>query len=246
MYPEFKKIDAFVKETLEFLKTGKTMKDIYEAIYKKNAKAVAVEYLNDKGKIKSYKYKKAQSNAILYAGELSKKLKEFPKHSIVGLKAANTPHWIEIFWAILMSGYKPLLIGASVNKDGAANLLAQSKAVAIVSDDVYSYQVTKISVDDLVYDSYEHAFEPEWEDEVIFCSSGTTGDSKLMIYNGLNLCNQLAASASMSETTKNIVYPKRYGKLKILAMIPFHHIFGFVAVFLWYSFYGKTIVFPLN
>ena len=27
-------------------------------------------------------------------------------------------------------------------------------------------------------------------------------------------------------------------------MIPFHHIFGFVAVFLWYTFYGKTLVFP--
>ncbi len=27
-------------------------------------------------------------------------------------------------------------------------------------------------------------------------------------------------------------------------MIPFHHIFGFVAVFLWYTFYGKTMVFP--
>ena len=246
MYPEFKKVDSFVKETLEFSKTATTLKDIYEGIFKRNSKAVAVEYLDDKGKIRKYKYKKVQSNALLYAGQLSKSLKEFPKHSIVGIKAANSPHWIEIFWAILMNGYKPLLIGASVNKDGATNLLTQSKAVAIITDDVYQYPVKKIPVDDLVYDSYAYDFEPEWENEIIFCSSGTTGDSKLMIYNGLNLVNQLAASSNMSEETKEIVYPKRYGKLKILAMIPFHHIFGFVAVFLWYSFYGKTLVFPAS
>lgn len=246
MYPEFKKTDAFVKEAGSILTTSKTLKDIHDSILKRNLKAVAVEFLNEKGKIKNYKYKKAEANSLLYAGYLAKTLKDFPKHSIVGLKAANSPHWIETFWAILRNGFKPLLIGASVNKDGTANLLAQSKAVAIITDDVYQYEVKKISMDDIIYDAESTSFEEEWENEVIFCSSGTTGDSKLMVFNGENLCHQLAAAYNMSEETKDIVYPKRYGKLKILAMIPFHHIFGFVAVFLWYSYYGKTLVFPVS
>ena len=48
----------------------------------------------------------------------------------------------------------------------------------------------------------------------------------------------------MTEESLDIMYPKKVGQIKILAMIPFHHIFGFVAVFLWYTFYGKTLVFP--
>ena len=48
----------------------------------------------------------------------------------------------------------------------------------------------------------------------------------------------------MPQETKDIMYPKNLGKINILAMIPFHHIFGFVAVFLWYTYYGKTLVYP--
>ena len=48
----------------------------------------------------------------------------------------------------------------------------------------------------------------------------------------------------MTEESLDIMYPKKVGQIKILAMIPFHHIFGFVAVFLWYTFYGTTLVFP--
>ena len=47
----------------------------------------------------------------------------------------------------------------------------------------------------------------------------------------------------MPNTTSDIMYPPTMGNLKILAFIPFHHIFGFVAVFLWYTFFGKTLVF---
>ena len=61
-----------------------------------------------------------------------------------------------------------------------------------------------------------------------------------MIYSGENICNQIAAALSMPEETKDIM---NKDEINILAFVPFHHIFGFVAVFLWYTFYGKNIVF---
>ena len=143
-----------------------------------------------------------------------------------------------------MAGYKPLLIDARLPREATSNIIAQSHAIAIVTDDVYSYDVTKISVDDFINIRTTKEVSPVWENEVIFCSSGTTGDVKLMIYNGEAICHQLCCSLDLPKETKDIMYPEKYGKLKILAMIPFHHIFGFVAVFLWYTFYGKTMVFP--
>ena len=143
-----------------------------------------------------------------------------------------------------MCGYKPLLIDARTSKEGTIHVAEMSKALAIVTDDLYQYPFTKISMSDLLEVKHRYSFTPTWENEVIFSSSGTTGDVKLMVFNGENLCNQICCSLEMGKETADIMYPDKMGKVKNLAMIPFHHIFGFVAVFLWYTFYGKTLVFP--
>ncbi|MCF0108248.1 MAG: non-ribosomal peptide synthetase, partial [Bacilli bacterium] len=122
----------------------------------------------------------------------------------------------------------------------------QSKAVAIVTDDLNKYDVVKLAFDDIVEEKSQFDFVPTWDNEVIFCSSGTTGDVKLMVYNGEALCHQICIAVDMDKETNDIMYPKRCGKIKSLAMIPFHHIFGFVAVFLLYTYFGKTLVFPTS
>ena len=246
MKREFEKINAFVGEASKLLETSRTMEDIFFATMKRNEKRVAVEYFNDKGKLKHYRYSKVRSNVYSIASIISNMLFQSEKHRPIVLKVANNPHWGEFFWAILMCGYKPLLVDAKTSKEGTQNLINQSNAIAIVTDDMFSYDVLKISFADILAEKHHFNFAPDWENEVIFCSSGTTGDVKLMIFNGENLCHQICASLNMPKETKDIMYPKSFGKIKILAMIPFHHIFGFVAVFLWYSFYGTTIVFPTS
>ena len=245
MYPEYEKVKSFIATAQELLKTNKQMSDIFASL-KRNEKCIAVEYINDRGKIKHYKYKKLIQNAYAYASILSSMLRGLEKGKPVVLKAANSPRWVETFWAILMNGFKPLLIDARTNKENTINLINRSGAVAIVTDDMHPYEVKKVGIEDMYPEDADENFKPTWENEVIFCSSGTTGDVKLMIFNGENICNQICASLKMPDETKDIMYPKSMGKLKILAMIPFHHIFGFVAVFLWYTFYGKTLVFPAS
>lgn len=242
MYPEFEKVNAFIAEASLLNNTKRRMEDIFELTMSRNHKAIAVEYLNVKDKLTHYKYAQLRNNVYKVATTLKSKIGEKKIHSVVALKMANSPLWIESFWAILMAGYKPLLLDARTSKEGTSNLIKQSKAVAIVSDDLYEYDVIKVYKDELLSNGCN--IEPTWEDEVIFCSSGTTGDVKLMVYNGNNISHQICCSLDVSKETKDIVYPKQMGKLKILAMVPFHHIFGFVAVFLWYTYYGKTLVFP--
>ncbi len=245
MYPEFNKVNAFLGQANSLLEGDRTMKDIFQS-YQRNKNNVAVEYINDRGKIKNYKYKKLIKNVYNDAAIINELLHGENKGQPIILKAANSPRWVELFWAILMAGYKPLLIDAKTSKENTINLINQAKGAAIISDDMYQYPIKKLDVEIITEEKAHDNFAPEWENEVIFCSSGTTGDVKMMVFNGENLVHQICASINMPQETKDIMYPNIMGKLKILAMIPFHHIFGFVAVFLWYTFYGKTLVFPAS
>ncbi|MCF0117791.1 MAG: AMP-binding protein, partial [Bacilli bacterium] len=80
-----------------------------------------------------------------------------------------------------------------------------------------------------------------WANEIAFCTSGTTGDSRVFVYDGERIFNQIYAAYNMPKITADIMY---LGNIRLLGLLPFSHIFGFVAVFLWYTFFGFTIVFP--
>ena len=246
MATNLEKVTAFLEGATALMSTSKRMEDIFYLTMKRNVRKIAVEYVNHKGKIKHYRYNKMRSHSYELASALSQYLIQQPKNVPVILKCANSPHWCEMFWAILMCGYKPLLIDAKTSKEGTLHVAEMSKALAIITDDNNQYPIQKISIHDLMDEKHHYSFTPTWENEVIFSSSGTTGDVKLMVFNGENLVNQICCSLDMGKETTDIMYPDKMGKVKILAMIPFHHIFGFVAVFLWYTFYGKTLVFPAS
>lgn len=246
MNAEQQKVQEFLSRAKNLLTTSMQMEDIFRLTMNDNSKQKAAIYINDKGKTRSYKYSKMKKHAYQFASIIAHALYQEKKGKPIVLKLANCPRWGELFWAILMSGYKPLLIDAKTSKEGTQNLINQAKAIAIITDDAYEYDVLKITLNEFIENrlGQSYSFAPSWENEVIFCSSGTTGDVKLMVFNGFNLCHQICESLEMGNTTKDLMYPKSMGKIHILAMIPFHHIFGFVAVFLWFSFYGKTLVYP--
>ena len=243
MYPEYKKVKACAEEANLLLATSRTMEDIFNLATKRNAKRFAVTYIDGKGRLKKYKYSLFRKHAYEIASILNNFMIQQPKNVPIVLKAANGPHWGEIFWAILMCGYKPFLVDAKTTKEGTDNLIKQAHAAAIITDDPYTYDIQKLSLADILEEKSSYSFSPMWENEIIFCSSGTTGDVKMMVYNGQNMCAQVAAALDFAETSKDLLYPKSMGELKVLAMIPFHHIFGFIATFLWYFYYGANLVF---
>ena len=235
-------VALFLKDAENLLNTSRQFSDIYRQIVVNNKKNIYAEYFNLNNKIKHYKYQKMDQNVKRFAAYIKSKIKEKENSRII-LKMANSPAWGEMFWAILMSGFVPVLIDAKTPRDNVENLANQAKAVALISDDNHEYSLNKLRVDNILQCS-NGKVDNKWANEVIFSSSGTTGDAKLMVFNGENFVNQICCSLDMGKESLDIMYPKKYGKVKILAMIPFHHIFGFVAVFLWYTFYGKTLVFP--
>ena len=236
-------ITQYVLSAADLLKTSRHFVNIYQQLMHQNKKNVYAEYSGLNNRIKKYKYSKMDQNVKKYALYLSNKIKKEGTNRVV-LKVANCPSWGEIFWALLMAGFVPVLVDAKLPRENVINLANQAKAIAIIADDNHEYTLNKVRLDNILQNAKEEMSNPSWADEVIFSSSGTTGDAKLMVFNGENFVNQICCSLKMTEESLDIMYPKKVGQIKILAMIPFHHIFGFVAVFLWYTFYGTTLVFP--
>ena len=236
-------VTQYVLSAADLLKTSRHFVNIYQQLMHQNKKNVYAEFTGLNNRIKKYKYSKMDENVKKYALYLSNKIKKEGTNRVV-LKVTNCPSWGEIFWALLMAGFVPVLVDAKLPRENVINLGNQAKAIAIISDDNHEYTLNKIRLDNILQNAKEEMSNPSWADEVIFSSSGTTGDAKLMVFNGENFVNQICCSLKMTEESMTIMYPKKVGQIKILAMIPFHHIFGFVAVFLWYTFYGTTLVFP--
>ena len=241
MYSDYKKVRKYVNVINDLMKTSMTMQDIYLAVTnKKHRHDPAVTWMDEKDKKVSIKYKDYRTKAFETASRLSQRLSELTQGTVVALKVKNNPQWPFLFWSILMCGYVPLLIDAKLPKENTENLLEQAKAGAIVTGETCEYSVPTINYEQLASLKINYRFTVKWADEIIFCSSGTTGNVKLMVFNGQNICHQIGVAIDVPESNGDIMHP---GEINILSIIPFHHIFGFVAVFLWYSFFGKNLVF---
>lgn len=245
MYPEYEKINKLFNRCDELATTDKEFKDIFHFVFSFRRNNVGAMYYDDEGKFRKKKYKDIEKDIYLIAPKIASAIKGNKGDTVV-LKVANSVEWIEYFYAILMAGYRVLLLDAKATKDGTINIIEQVHAVGIISDDPFKYDVTKLTNDDFIDLEKDDTFTPNWANEVIFCSSGTTGDVKLMVYNGANMVAQMTTCKGMPLQTKTIMYTKDMGKVNILAMIPFHHIFGFVAVFLWYFSWASALVFPAS
>ena len=232
----------FFQESKDKLEaTRMTMEDIFSITVSRNPRAVISISFDEEGRMRKSTYEDFRNEVFLTASKLSRLLSDTRAGCVVGIKLKNSPRWPVIFWSLLMSGHSPLLIDAKLATENANNLLTQAKAQAVITNDEEDFAVRKLRLPEILNEDGDYSFEPDWANHVIFCSSGTTGAAKMMVYNGQNLCAQIISSLKMGEETVDLMNP---GEIRNLAMLPFHHIFGFVAVLLWFTFYGKTIVYP--
>lgn len=237
------KVKRYFKAVERLMATSRTLRDIFDISTLSFPKIVYADYFDTTGRHREIRYADFRSRSFVMASQIASLTTSLPKGSIVGLKMKNCPEWPMAFWAILMNGFIPFLLDARATGDASDHFLSQAGAKAILAEDFHAYSVLRLTLEDIRAQKANYTFEPQWEDKVIFASSGTTGDAKLVVFDGENLVHQVNAAYDMPDTTSDIMYPPSLGNLKILAFIPFHHIFGFVAVFLWYTFFGKTLVF---
>ncbi|MCQ2799452.1 MAG: acyl--CoA ligase [Bacilli bacterium] len=231
----------FIDRAFELRKTSMTFEDIYRAIIGNNQSNKAAIYFDENKKIHSFDYKKYGERAVFFSKRLSVTFKNLSKGSVVALKMKNSPDWPLLFWAILMTGHPVLLIDFKLEKKNTENLLASSKAEAIIASETESYSVLTLGLNDVENGKEDESLVPSWADEALFCSSGTTGDIKIMVIKGRAMCEQIMSAKDIPLENLDLMHP---GEIRTLAMLPFHHIFGFNVNLMWFNFFGKTLVYP--
>ncbi len=234
----FGKIEDFINWKIEkFGNEEKTFENLFLYMHSEENNIMA-EY-TENYRIKKLTYGDFKSSVIKKANSL-KKMLCLPNGSIVGIYMDNSVDWLRILWSVLMCGYRPLLLNLRISKEVLERVLKQHDVKAVISSkEIFS--VNTVISSDIEEDDDAVTFG-KWGYEIIFMSSGTTENIKLCAYTAENFYYQLANSVDIVKKCKMII-KHHNGELKLLTLLPFYHVFGFIAVYLWFGFFSRTFVF---
>lgn len=236
----FDNIDAFIKYKLETYKEReKTLETLFEFMFSEEENIMAE--ISDGYRIKKFSYGKIKSEIIAMSPTLAERLCDVPKGAMVGICMANSINWIKVFWSVIICGYRPLLMNTTFPDDLLNGIIAEHNVGAVISDGK-SFNTLTLFAEEITAPSEKKLEVGEFGTEVIFMSSGTTGSVKLCAYNGENFFYQVCDSYNIVKQCPEIAMHYN-GELKQLALLPFYHVFGFIAVYLWFGFFSRTFVF---
>lgn len=163
----------------------------------------------------------------------------------VGLYLENSPKWIYCFYGLLKSGFVPVLLSTAA-QDSEINKIIKKLDIKYIVSNKKLNNVNNVLLEDII--SFDNSNKKEinnWANEIVFMTSGVSNDPKLALYTGEEITNQISTSFNILKT--NYQFASTYKKLfKHLVILPFYHIFGLIAVFIWFAFFNVTFVFPLD
>lgn len=164
-------------------------------------------------------------------------------HDYIALEMDNSPEWIIAFWAILMSGNKPYLVNLRYPASLSNSILKTLDIKYTVCSEESALETESLHISEL---NSEGCVPSEaFEDEIAFSSSATSMNEVICFYTGLQVSEQILNFESIVKLEPRIA--KHYkGQLKQLAFLPFYHVFGLFAVYFWFTFFGRTLVFLRN
>lgn len=239
---DFKNIDEAIKYKLSLFEgKPKDFEHIFEYMFTEMDYKNIISEKTDGYKIIKTTYGQCKEASIRISSALSALLSEYPKQAIIGMYMANSIEWIEIFWALLMCGYTPLLMNSRLDDTTLEKVISEHGVAAVISDDK-KFSVKTFDTAEIAGLEAVEGVVPCWADEIIIMSSGTSENIKLCVYTGEKFYYQLCNTAVIVRDCKEI--KSHYeGELKLLTFLPFYHIFGLAAVFMWFGFFSRTFVF---
>ena len=222
---------------LGLMNSKKTFLDIFNVMFSTN------DYIlgewNDGYKINSITYLEAKKKIFNLAYSINQKYPNL-KDQYIGIAMESSIEWVLTFWAILASGNKPYLVNLRHPHELVNHLLKSLNVEYVIELDSLGYDAKGISYLELKEEAKD--FTPSFADEMALSTSATTLKEKIIFYNGLEISSQILNCKKILEENKQI--KKHYkGRLKQLVFLPLYHIFGFMATYMWFSFFGRTMVF---
>lgn len=233
----FQDIDSFVEDKLKRLDAAEGgFSDIFELMFSERENLM---YEKSEGyRIKSTTYGEAYDDILRLAAALDQTL-GLPAGSTVGLSMENSLLWIEMFWAILLIGCKPLLMNLRLSRETLEQALRDCEAAAVISDGA-EYSVKTVAADSVKLSS--EPYSPKiFGEELLVMSSGTSDHVKICAFSADELRSEIHNSYSIIKECELV---KRHydGHIKQLCFLPFYHVFGLIAVYLWFGFFSRSFV----
>lgn len=216
------------------ISSDKKFEDIYDVMFANGG--VLAEY-TDGFRIKKLTY--GDVKLKIERASLALNKKAGAKGEYIALEMENCIEWIIAFWAILRSGNKPYLVNCRHPKSLSQKILSTLGVKYIVGKNKTFLDGEFIDICEL---DEEGVFEGCFENEIALSTSATSLKDVVCFYTGKELCSQI-----LNVNDFIVKYPEiaedYEGEIKNLAFLPFYHIFGLIAVYFWFCFYGCTIVF---
>ena len=233
-----------VTRNIEELKgSDQSFETIFRIIRESFTGELFAEYL-DNGKIRKVTYFEFCKRVDLFAAAFLKKYGAPQEGTprIAGIYLENSVDWVAIFWGLLRSGFKPVLLNTRHSLAVTNDIIDELKPEFVISLDK---RVKGAIRPEAIIEGQPEYSAPEkdyWEDEVILVTSGSTSKPKIISHSGSTICKQVELSADLVRMNPSVQYNVKL-EIKNLAFLPFYHIFGLVALLLWFTFFGRCIVF---
>ena len=249
----FKSINAFVKNKLEsYYQMGLSFDTLFLLMFREKDN---IMYEQSEGyRIKKTTYGESERHIISRAESLRQLTPELKHDDVIGLYMENSLDWIELFWAILVAGYKPLMMNTRLPRPLLEDAMRSANCRAVICDTSKSgsidrnepgFSCTVIDPADIKSEETDPGTgTPEalpCGSELLVMSSGTTENVKVCAYSAEEFYYQIADSFDIIKTCP--LAKKHYnGELKLLTFLPFYHVFGLIAMYIWFAFFSRTFV----
>lgn len=234
----FKRINDFVRAKLgRFEQMDRSFASLFEIMFSERDN---IMYERSAGyRIEKTTYGESRDRILRKARTLADRLSGLPRDAVVALCMENSLDWIEAFWAILCAGFRVVLFNLRLDPAVLRQIITDLDVRAVVSDGM-TFPVTMIPAAELI-----PADEPltggAFGTELMVMSSGTSGSAKVCAYTAEEFFWLTKDSFDIIRRCRQV--KKHYeGELKLLTFLPFYHIFGLVAVYIWFGFFSRTFV----
>ncbi len=223
------------------LRSDKSLKHIYELTVS-YGDAVAAVWLEN-GEEKHITYAQYEDMTRAYAAFLRSALGEEKQGAYVAISMDTCKEWFPTYWGLVQAGYNVLLLDASLSDEMTLYMLRQAGAVGIVSPKTRKLadNICQVPTKELfAAPAAAQDFQPRYADSTAICTSGTTSTSRIFVYNGAAIAEQVLSSELVYNAQRRALDNRA---LRSLAFLPFHHVLGFMACLMWSCFTGYVNVY---
>ena len=228
-----------MNEQGRLLRENMSLCNLFELTCAHEDEPAAIELVDGRERIITYAgYREMTRN---YAAYLRGVIGQDQKGEFVGISMDTCKEWFPVFWGLLQAGYNVLALDISLSDEMIAHLLKQAGcSVMVTTKERRLENVQIVRASDLFAAPAVESFIPDYADAVALCTSGTTGTSRIYVYNGRSVAEQALSCLIVYNDNARIIIDK---SSRILAFLPFHHVLGLFANLLWIGFVGYTNVF---